>query len=102
MTFKNTYIQFWINRKKEMNPKWTAVHKRYSLIGIGLCLLTFFILLIKNGSLTEPPIGPDFEGFSFDQILALIFILGTFIMFLGFLVYFLNTAITTFFTEEKA
>ena len=91
---------YYVNRKKEMNDNWTLIHKKYTLRGVGLSFLVFIILLIKNWGLTEPPFGPDFKGFSLDQFLALLFIVGSFIVFLGFLVYFLNTAITTFFTEQ--
>jgi len=91
---------YYVNRNKEMNAKLTRSHKKMTLIGLGLCLLVFFTLFIKNYGLTEPPGDMEQSGMSLDQVLALTFVLGILITFLGFLVYFVNTAITTFYSDR--
>jgi len=62
---------YYVNRNKEMNAKLTRSHKKMTLIGLGLCLLVFFTLFIKNYGLTEPPGDMEQSGMSLDQSLIL-------------------------------
>ncbi|MFT4662232.1 MAG: hypothetical protein ACI8XB_002520 [Patiriisocius sp.] len=94
-------IGYYINREKEMLPNFTRLHKRFSIVGSLMCLLTFVIVLIKNKDVTTVPDIKDLPTFTLDQGLGLVFTLGVFILFLGFVLYIVNTAITTFYTKTK-
>ena len=94
-------IGYYLNRKKEMLPSFTRLHKMFSIVGSLICLVSFVIVFIKNKDVTAVPDIKDLPTFTLDQGLGLLFTVGAFVIFLGFVLYIVNTAITTFYTSTK-
>ncbi len=92
---------YFLNRKKVMLENMTRFHIKTTLIGAIICLFAVIILYFKNKDQSRIKEMSDFPSFSLDQFLALSFTAGIFILFLGFIIYVVNTAITAFFVDEE-
>lgn len=93
-------LGYYMYRKSGMNEMMAQNHLKFTAIGCLMCAFTAAVVLVKNRNVTEVMDASQFTGFSIDQAMAILFMIGVFIIFLGLLLYFINFIMKTFFVQD--